>query len=342
MRSTVIPRLLALFVILSASSFADDEAPRAESDPKSEAAETPRPFDPAFHAIDPSRLQRLFDEIVGLPSGNVSNRPRAPEMPEPIFFDLTRPLGDLKYSNELNYLLNTNTRNAPTLQVIEYEYTFADWRAAELDLSYFNGSLEILTPFYQRTLGVGRNRNWVHGYQVSLDLYLKTGFVGGSPVYIFSWKPEEDSRFATTIFLGANRALIGGFNPPSMNLPNLPGSTMLDDHPFGAWRPTINVDVFYKLTEKFTFGVETDLFIHSGKAGEYLSFPFLTYEPGEHAFFQFGAGYYEFESHGQFTVFAHLNFVNRSKRKNREPESDDKAEADSESPRWFSRLLGDR
>ena len=141
--------------------------PSGRPDRGDDAAETPGKLDPLFRAIDPARLQRLFDEVVGLDSGDVSRRPEAPELGEPVFFDLTRPLGDRKYGNELNYLFNSSTRNAPTLQVIEYEYAFADWRAAELDLSYFNGNLEILTPFYQRTLGVGRRRNWVHGYQVS-------------------------------------------------------------------------------------------------------------------------------------------------------------------------------
>jgi hypothetical protein len=107
----------------------------ARPDRGDDAAESPGRLDPFFRAIDPSRLQRLLDRWVGLDSGDVSTRPEAPEIGEPVFFDLTRPLGDRKYGNELNYLFNSSTRNAPGLQVIEYEYTFADWRAAELDLS---------------------------------------------------------------------------------------------------------------------------------------------------------------------------------------------------------------
>jgi hypothetical protein len=313
---------------------------------RADEAERPGRFDPLFRAFDPAWFQRLFDQVVGLDSGDRSSRPRAPEIGEPVFFDLTRPLGDRKYGNELNYLFNSSTRNAPALQVIEYEYAFDDWRAAELDLSYYNGNLEILTPFYQRTLGVGRRRNWVHGYQVSPDLYLRSGFVGGSAVYALGWKPEEESRFSSLIFVGANRALIGGFQFPKAGGPPIdPG-----DRVFGSWRPTINVNLFYKLAEKLTLGFEADQFLQGGRASEYLDFPFLTYEPGKHAFFQVGGGYYHFESRDQFTFFLHLNFVNPSTRKPRD-EDDDRTETAPEPDgsgeagpirRGFDRLLGRR
>lgn len=152
-------------------------------------AERPGALDPIFRVINPAEVQRAFDRAFGLDAGDESPRPRPPEIPEPVFFDVVRPLGDLKYGNELNYLFNSSTRNAPGLQVIEYEYIFADWRSAELDLSYFDGNLEILTPFYQRTLGVSRDGTRVHGYQLSLDDYVRSGFVGGTAVYALGWKP---------------------------------------------------------------------------------------------------------------------------------------------------------
>ncbi len=318
----------------SATGAQEDEAKRA--DPLA------RYFDP----INPAKLQKGLDKLLGLDFGDESDKPPAPEIPEPVFFDLVRPLGSLKYGTELNYLLNPSTRNAPTLQVIEYEYVFADWRSVELDLSYFNGNLQILTPFYQRTLGVGPRRNWIHGYQLSLDLYLRSGFVGGSPTYIFSWKPREESNFSTTFFVGANRALIGGFEAPrslsAFAPPAMGGNT---DSTYGAWRPTFNADFFYKFNERWTIGIENDLFFASGKAGEYLSFPFVTYEAGEHAFFQLGGGYYHFENRDQFTTMAHINFLQPSRRKSRERDR----ESDSEEPRkesrlpgWLNRLLGDR
>ena len=76
----------------------------------------------------------------------------------------------------------------------------------------------------------------------------------------------------------------------------------------------MNVDLFYKLSEHVTLGIENDLFCHAGKAGEYLVLPFITWEISEHAFIQAGAGYYRFESVDQATFMLHLNFLNRSER----------------------------
>ena len=209
----------------------------------------------------------------------------------------------------MNYLFNSSTGNAPTLQVIEYEYTFADWRSAELDLSYYNGNLEILTPFYQRTLGVGRRRNWVHGYQVSPDLYLRSGFVGGSAVYALGWKPEEESRFSSLIFLGANRSLIGGFHPtPPRPWPALRRRPATGSSAPGGRRSTSTCST--SSTRSSPSASRPTCSSSAGKAGEYLDFPFLTYKPGKHAFFQIGGGYYRFESRDQFTFLLHLNFVN--------------------------------
>ncbi len=337
--------LALAFATPARGAFEEPEpASTGRADQGGESAEAPGPLDPFFRAIDPARLQRGFDRFFGLDSGDASKRPKAPEIGEPVFFDVTRPLGDLKYNTELNYLFNSSSRNAPGLQVIEYEYTFGDWRAAEIDLSYFNGNLEILTPFYQRTLGVGRRGNWIHGYQVSPDLYLRSGFVGGTAVYALGWKPEAESRFSALAFLGANRALIGGFHPtPAGRSGVAPG-----DRTFGAWRTVANLDVFYKLTEKLSLGFEADQFIRPGRAGEYLDFPFLTFEPGKHAFFQAGGGYYRFESRDQFTFFLHVNLVNPSTRKaegtSRGELGEPTTEADEPGPvrRAFGRLLGDR
>ena len=326
----------------------DDGEAAGRRDQGAEAAEKPAPLDPLFLVIDAARLQRALDEALNLDAGKVSDRPKAPEIGEPLFFDNVRPLGDLKYANELNYLYNSSTRTAPGLQVIEYEYVFADWNAAELDLSYFDGNLELLTPFYQRTLGVGPRRNWVHGLQISPDIYLRSRFVGGSYVYMFGWKPEEDSRFSTLFFVGANRALIGGFAPPGMlarggGVGAPAPSALGDDRTFGAWRPTFNANFFYKVSEQFTLGIENDLFIHPGKAGEYLIFPFLTYEAGKHAFVQVGGGYYRYEAKDQATFFCHLNLVNPSSRANAEEDRPKAPELGEGRPRrWLASLFGPR
>lgn len=346
-RTTARRRLRSAALLLALGAGAIGLPSRLVADnppPKAGGEEGSSAFGAILDPIDPGRLHRLLDRAVGLDPGDRSRRPEAPEIGEPVFFDVTRPLGDRKYATEFNYLFNSSTGNAPTLQVLEFEYTFADWKAAEVDLSYFNGNLEILTPFYQRTLGVGRRGNWVHGYQVSPDVYLRSGFVGGSAVYTFGWKPEKESRFSALAFLGANRMLIGGFHPApgSGRFPVAPG-----DRVYGSWRPTFNLDLFYKLNDRLSIGVENDLFFQSGRASEYLSFPFVTYEPGERFFLQVGGGYYHFESRDQFTFLLHLNFVDPSPRRPREAGGRREAGTSDPDPhrgpvrRCLGRLLGE-
>ena len=312
---------------------ADDSPSKAAGDARAE---------PLASGLDPGRPRRLFDCAFMFDAGEPpAPGPEAPEIGEPVFFDLTRPLGDRKGTVEFNYLFNSSTGIAPSLQVLEFEYTFAERRAAELNLSYFNGNLEILTPFYQRTLGVGRQGNWVHGYQVSPEVYLRSGFLGGSAVYTFGWKPDKESRFSALAFVGVNRALIGGFHPT----PTSPRfSINPGDRIYGSWRPIFNIDMFYKLSDKLSIGVENDLFFQSGRAAEYLAFPFLTYEPSERFFVQVGGGYYRFDSRDQFTFLVHLNFVQPPGRKPRAAESEREgpvAETGSgRLRRCFGRLLG--
>ncbi len=301
----------------------EDEA-KGEGTGEGEAKEAAKdgPLDPFFDLVDPARLQRELDKALGARFPRRRPRrelPEVPEIGEPVFFDLTRPLGARRYSNEINYLFNSSTRSAPTLQVIEYEYAFADWNAVELDLQFYDQILEVITPFYQRTLGVGCGGRSVYGIQVSPDVYRRSGFIGGSAVLAYGWKPTKESKFSTLSFVGVNRQLIGGFFTPNSARQRLGGmvqtgaATTAPEPIFGAWRPTFNFDVFYQLTETVSLGIENDLFFQSERrSSEYLSFPFVTWEAGQHAFFQVGAGYYHFEGRDQATFLVHLNFVNPS------------------------------
>ena len=178
-------------------------------------------------------------------------------------------------------------------------------RAGPLVLQRQAGDPHPLLPADPRR---GPTANWVHGVQLSPDIYLRSQFVGGSAVYVLGWKPEAESRFSTLIFAGANRALIGGFAPAGSSRRRRGPTTA----PSGPGGPCSTSNLFYKLGERLTLGVENDLFFHAGKAGEYLVLPFLTWEMGEHAFLQAGAGYYRFESTDQATFMLHLNFLNRA------------------------------
>jgi len=285
----------------------------------------PDPLGPFLDPLDPGHLHRRIDEILGLDAGEQSNKPEAPEIPEPIFLEFTRPLGALKYEGELNYLIVANGR-IPASQFLEYEYVFADWNAAKFELEFSQGKLETLEPGYQRTLGVGPRHNWIHGFQIFPEVFVQEKFVGGTAAYMFNWKPTEESPFSTSFWAGANRTLIQGPDAARLRLSRLMAgrasglpereAAALADRPAGVWRPLAVADFWYTLSPSVAVGVENDLFC-SRQFGEYLILPHVNWQPTKHLFIQVGAGYYKYGSVDQAVFMTHINLVTPSPRKPR-------------------------
>lgn len=261
----------------------------------SEAGELRRPnlLGPVLSPINPARLHRRMDELLGLDDGDRSSRPEAPEIPEPVFFELVRPLGALKYESEVNYLYGAFTGGVPDLQVLELEYVFADWNAAKLELTYTDGNLETIEPGYQRTFGVGRRHNWVHGCQIFPEIFTQKPFVGGTAVYMFAWKPEERSAWSTMLMLGASRGLIEepkALAGPGQMLPGRPAARRVASGLGGSsepledvWRPVVVADFWYTLSPSLAVGMEDDFF-PSARFGEYLILPHVNWQPTAHVF----------------------------------------------------------
>jgi hypothetical protein len=269
-------------------------------------------------------VQRRLDEALGLDAGEQSEKPRAPEIPVALFREVIRPLGALKYENQLNYFVGAFTGGAPTLQHLSSEYVFADWQAARFELAWSEGRLESLAAGYQRTLGVGPRHNWVHGFLVLTEVLVREDFVGGLAFYTFAWKPEEESPWALGLSAGANRALFrtaGGEAPmgaEGLPRPGAEGPARGDEEErSSAWRPFFSANVWYTLSRSWTVGVENDVFPHH-RFGEYLVLPNVTWRPTEHFFVQLGAGYYQLGSDSQATLMCRVNLLNPSPRKPRE------------------------
>jgi hypothetical protein len=287
------------------------------------AANLPDPFGPVFEAINPARLHRRLDEALGLDAGRDSPKPEAPEIPLAVFLEVIRPLGGLKYENQTNYFVGAFTGGAPTLQELSFEYVFADWNSARLELTYPNGNLEALVVGYQHTLGVGRRGNWIHGFQVIPEIFLQRDFVGGRAFYLLGWKPEKESPWSAALSLGADRASIEGSEalrgPMARQRPGPggdAGGAEGGEGPASVWRPLISVDAFYTFGPSLSVGLENDLF-PSSQLGEYLILPNFTWRPTQHFFVQVGAGYYQLGSEGQATFMCRVNLLNPSPRRPR-------------------------
>jgi hypothetical protein len=172
-----------------------------------ETEELPRPFDELMHRLNPARLQQRTDDWLGFDTSEQSDRPAAPEIPLAVFLETIRPLGGLKYENQLNYFNGSFSGRAPGRQSMSYEYLFADWNAARFELNYTDERLESIAAGYQRTLGVfGADDNIVHGFTLVPEYNYVEHFAGGLAFYTLGWKPEKESPWSITTTVGADRA----------------------------------------------------------------------------------------------------------------------------------------
>lgn len=290
------------------------------------AEELPAPLGSVFDFLDPGRYHRRFDQLLGLETDR-SDKPRAPELPLAVFVETVRPLGALKYENQLNYFVSAFTGDAPTFQSLTYEYVFADWNAARFELiAPRPGRIDALGLGYQRTLGVGADHNWAHGLLILPELSLKgTGFVGGSAFYTLAWKPEEKSPWTVGGSVGANRAsfsnrplggAVGGAGSMMERMPGI-GAQAAESDEARVWRPFASGNLWYTFSPKLTAGLEAVAYPHD-RFGEYLVQPNLTWRPTKHFFVQLGAGYYEVGGHGQASFMCRVNLLNPTQRRVRD------------------------
>lgn len=90
-----------------------------------------------------------------------------PRVPEPMVFDLVRPLGAHRGELEVNSLFRFTPDGAPArlAWAPEVEYTFADGYGIEFELPMENGSVHAYKAAVQGTLPGPIPRRFIHGWQ---------------------------------------------------------------------------------------------------------------------------------------------------------------------------------
>jgi len=86
-------------------------------------------------------------------------------IPEPIVFDLVRPLGSPKGEVEINFFANRGSSDGALSWSPEIEYVFSDGYAFEIELPYNNSSLQEYKIALQGTLGILMQGKMIHGWQ---------------------------------------------------------------------------------------------------------------------------------------------------------------------------------
>lgn len=188
----------------------------------------------------------------------------APVIPEPMLFDMIRPLGAVKGELEANVLFIRPVDGQPLEWAPEVEFALADGLALELELPMAGGRVESFKIGVQGTFGTGLDGRFIHGVQY-LGTIDQGGRWGSSLLYLAGMR--YDSRWSSMTMIGAKAR-------NSLR----PGRAVL----------LANHSLFRDLGETTTAGLEVNHV--GGKDGSWLMVPQVHQRIGRRAVVQLGAG----------------------------------------------------
>lgn len=203
-----------------------------------------------------------------LPAVHVRANPEAPVIPEPLVFDMMRPMGAAKGELEVNTLAIAPL-GRPRPRTLEYapeiEYAFADGYAIEFELPFEGSRLAEYKLGLQGTIGTGFNNQFIHGWQY-LGIYDREERKGShSLLYMAGYR--FDSRWSVM---------------------NMAGVEHTDTHDGSHLHGLLNHSVFYDYSERTVLGVEANLRL--GREDEWLLIPQMHFRFTDDTNIQFGAG----------------------------------------------------
>ncbi|MCC5793063.1 MAG: hypothetical protein JJT82_10735 [Legionellaceae bacterium] len=186
-------------------------------------------------------------------------------LPEPLLFDLVRPLGAHKGELELNVLGVTPASPGKVRQEYapEIEYAFADGYGIEFELPIVREGIEAYKIALQGTFSRAPMPDMIHGWQLIAlyDRQEKRGVVSG--LYLIGQRYNDHwsalSMLGIAVQEGAAPALL--FNPT----------------------------LFYEISERLALGVEQN-FYGARQDSHYLLLPQIQYQSSFHFTLQLGAG----------------------------------------------------
>lgn len=220
----------------------------------------------------------------------VSGEERGPRIPEPMVFDLIRPLGAKRGEAEVNTLgmvpLSRKTgrvnntpdplglvRRSPDRQGIEWapeiEYAIRDGLAVEFELPLENGYLEAYKGAGQVTFGTAFDHHFIHGAQAIVQYDLEPKLWTATWLYLAGVRLDE----TWTVF---------GMFGPRHEIGPVTGGRKVE--------LLSNVTVFADVTDRVVAGVETNVGQVVGGSTSLLVMPQIHYELGMFWMLQAGVG----------------------------------------------------
>lgn len=189
-------------------------------------------------------------------------------IPEPMTFDMVRPLGAKKGELEVNTLFMGGWRNGKFRNdwAPEVEYAFRDGMAIEFEVPMEGLRTEALKAAFQATLP-SRSDRFIHGFQFFNEYGLHNRRLGMTAIHITGFRFTE--RLSLVSMNGAHNANL-------LKKPELAAIT--------------NQTLFYHVSDKVTLGVETNFFLRP-KESSFLVLPQIHLELSPHYSLQVGAGF---------------------------------------------------
>lgn len=219
----------------------------------------------------------------------VSGEERGPRVPEPMVFDLVRPLSAKRGETEVNVLglipLRRSSRRvdtvpdslglvqrSPDVSGIEWapeiEFAFRDGLAVELELPMQNGTVEAYKAAAQATFGTAWDYRYIHGAQTILQYDLHPGTWSSTWLYLAGLRLDQ----TWSLF-----AMVG----PRVQFGDGAGADV---------EMLANISVFADVTDRLVAGVETNFgqIIDGNPALQVM--PQVHYELAYYWMLQAGAG----------------------------------------------------
>ncbi|AMB48029.1 hypothetical protein [Methylobacterium sp. AMS5] len=160
----------------------------------------------------------------------------SPRIPEPMVFDLLRPLGARAGEREINVLTMRPLSRGPTDWAPELEYAYADGQSFELELPFEDGRLTQVKFALQGTFGTGAGGRWIHGWQYIGQVERGSATFRNSLLYISGYR--FDGRWSMLSMAGLRQVGLRQFGPTSLLL---------------------NHSVFYDFDPETVLGLEVNL-----------------------------------------------------------------------------------
>jgi hypothetical protein len=200
--------------------------------------------------------------------GSAALTSSSPHIPEPMLFDLVRPLGAKKGELEVNTLAQKPLKGGAVEWAPEIEYAFADNYAIELELPFDNLNLTNYKVALQGTLINPLIVDMIQGWQVIGNKNRSTGKYSADALYINGYRLSK--AWSTLNMLGIRRTGLGGD---------------------GKNIALMNNNLFYDYSQNITYGIEINNEINKVGQWSYSFTPQIHFDLNHNITLQTGLGF---------------------------------------------------